>query len=119
MRKTLLFTHVLCVICSAALANDQWDLSSPEAALAGYIESLRHGNVEGVLARYHNADWFHLPGPVSIEDYEVVNKVIFGAKEVEAWNIRREHPCSRGWRCSTRCERTHSLPRSYVLIQFP
>lgn len=86
MRNVLTSIFVVCLLCSAAVANDQLDLSSPEATLAGYIESLRHGNVEGVLARYHNVDQFRLPGRLRIEKYEIVNKIIFGNKEVEEWN---------------------------------
>ena len=95
MRNILTFTVVLCLVWSAALANGQLDLSSPEATLAGYIESLRHGNVEGVLARYHNADQFYLPSPLPIENYEIVNKIILGNKEVQEWNRKRIIPAAK------------------------
>ena len=39
MRNILASTLVLCLICSAAAAKDQLDLSSPEATLRSYIES--------------------------------------------------------------------------------
>ena len=62
------------------------DLSSPEVTLAGYIESLRQSDVEGVLARHHGAKEFYLPGPLTIENFEIVTKITFGEKEVQEWN---------------------------------
>jgi hypothetical protein len=76
-------------------AKEQLDLSSPEATLAGYIESLRQGDVEGVLARYHGTKDFYLPGPLTIEDYEIVTKITFGKKEVQEWNGQKIIPAAK------------------------
>jgi hypothetical protein len=62
------------------------DLSSPEATLAGYIDSLRKGSVSGVLERFHGITEFKLPRSVPIQEYKIVKKVIFGPSEVENWN---------------------------------
>ena len=83
------------LICIAVVAEAQLDLSSPEATLAGYIESIRQGDVEGVLARYHNTKEFYLPGPMSIENYEIVKKIIFRTKEVQEWNEQEIIPAAK------------------------
>ena len=47
------------------------------------------------MARYHNVDQFYLPRPMSIENYEIVNKIIFGTKEVQEWNGRGIIPAAK------------------------
>ena len=65
-------------------ANDDIDMSSPEATLAGYIDSLRSGNASGVLERYEGRG-FYIHEPSSIQEYKVVKKIIYGVQEIEAW----------------------------------
>jgi hypothetical protein len=54
--------------------------------LAGYIESLREGDLAGVLERYHGTTDFYLPHPIPIKEYKIVKKITYGTKEVEDWN---------------------------------
>ncbi len=70
------------------------DLSSPEATLAGYIASLQHGNVKGVLDRYDGIKEFHLPRPIPIDKYQIVKKITYGRKEVTTWNDKGIRPAS-------------------------
>jgi len=79
------FTALTTSIAAAAVAAD---LSSPEATLADYIESLRKGDVNGVLERYEGITKFHLPQPIPIQRYSTVKKVIFTSTEVADWNAK-------------------------------
>lgn len=70
------------------------DLSSPEATLAGYIESLRQGNVKGVLDRYDGIKEFQLSRPIPIDKYQIVKKITYGKKEVTSWNDKGIRPAA-------------------------
>lgn len=93
MRALVVFT------CMYLLGSMVWpaplDLSSPKATLAGYIESLGLGDVEGVLARHHTAKEFYLPGPLRIDGYEIITKITFKEKEMQEWNGQRIIPAAK------------------------
>ena len=85
-RTVLWFATFVALTISTAAAAVAADLSSPEATLAGYIESLRKGNVNGVLERYEGITKFHLPKPIPIQRYSIIKKVTFTSTEVADWN---------------------------------
>ena len=60
------------------------DLSSPEATLAGYVDSLRRGDTNGVRQR-HMRGGFKVRRPVPVVSYEIKKKTIYGQKEVDEW----------------------------------
>ena len=62
------------------------DLSTPEATLDGYIDSLKNGDASGVLKRYHGINEFTLPRPIPIQEYSIEQKITFTALEVAEWN---------------------------------
>jgi hypothetical protein len=75
-----LFSCVLAVAASP-------DLSSPETTLNSYIESLRSGNRDGVLATYHGIKDFDLSKPLQIDKYKITKKIIYDSKKIRKLNL--------------------------------
>jgi len=68
----------------AALTTHALDLSTPEATLAGYINSLREGNSDGIQQRYIGGG-FDLKQAIPIISYEIQEKQILDQQAVNAW----------------------------------
>jgi len=58
------------------------DLSSPEANLAGYIDSLRAGSTEGVRLRHVRG--FKVRRPIPIISYEIKEKFVFNQSDFDS-----------------------------------
>lgn len=76
-----------CVIGFAALLLigclfTKLDLSTPEKTLAYYIESLRKGDLKGVLTCYEK-DRFSLPSPIPIESFKIIKKTVLTKSDIE------------------------------------
>lgn len=63
--------------------GDDVDLSSPEATLSGYIDSLVTGRGTGVLERYLGGG-FYVRKPTPIQAYDIINKTVIDENAVEA-----------------------------------
>lgn len=61
------------------------DLSSPEATMAGYFDSLRAGDSSGIRQRYLGRG-FKVKRPVPIVSHTITKKTVYGQTEVDLYN---------------------------------
>ncbi len=85
LRRHILLSVLILLVCAPAGLGAQASLSSPEAALKTYVEGLKRGDVTAVRRAYNLAvagSDFHLPGPLPIESYRVTKTLVLDSAAV-------------------------------------